>query len=269
MSNTDTVMPLLTAPWLGRSGERLFTYPLPALGHEAIADLITQWTGILSPEMRQLLQLSCGLADTPLGIIDFTGRWYPEEPLSVLRPSLTLAIDAQGRRWIAEAGRERGLPGPVWCVFPRPEVAMIIDRNLADFLVRLHSNLRRDWTSQWLTSLNIRARKLWACRHARAIGIPVAFSRMRELRGWLAGLPLDASIYDLRAPDPICGLPYGLSREGGYPHRCGRLPVFAFVGSSDPVAFAAQERIVFDAEAVDSSSSLPSAWHRHESDSKY
>jgi hypothetical protein len=49
---------------------------------------------------------------------------------------------------------------------------MLIDRNLADFLVRLHSNLRRD---------------------------------------------------------PRRGLSYGLSRERGYPYRCGRLPVFAFV----------------------------------------
>jgi hypothetical protein len=123
---------------------------------------------------------------------------------------------------------------------------MFIDRNLADFLVRLHNNLRRNWTSQWLTSVNIRARKLWACRHARAIGVPVAFSRMRELRGWLAGLPLNACIYDLRAPDPIRGLPYGLSRERGYPHRCGRLPVFAFVGPSGRVALAPQERIVLE-----------------------
>lgn len=255
MSNTDKMMPLLTAPWVGRSGEQLLTYPLPALGHEAIANLAAQWTGILNPEMRQLLQFSCGLADTPLGIIDFTGRWYPEEPLSVFRPSLTLAIDDQGRRWIAEVGRQRGLPGPVWCIFSQPEVAMLIDRNLADFLVRLHNNLRRDWTWQWLTALNIRARKLWACRHARAIGVPEAFSRLRELRGWLAGLPLDAWIYDLRAPDPRRGLPYGLSRERGYPHRCGRLPVFAFVGSSGPVALAAQERMVFDVAAMGSSSS--------------
>ena len=172
MSNTDTVMPLLTAPWIGRSGERLFTYPLPPIRHEAMAGLATHWTGILSPEMRQVLQVSCGLADTPLGIIDFTGRWYPEERLSVFRPSLTIAIDDQGRRWIAETGRQRGLPGPVWCVFCEPEVAMFIDQNLADFLIRLHGNLRREWTSQWLTSVNIRARKLWTSRHSRTIRFP-------------------------------------------------------------------------------------------------
>jgi hypothetical protein len=60
---------------------------------------------MLSPEMRQVLQLSCGLADTPLGIIDFTRRCYPEEPLSAFRPSLTLAIDDQGRR-VQRAGPE-------------------------------------------------------------------------------------------------------------------------------------------------------------------
>jgi hypothetical protein len=116
--------------------------------------------------MRQLLQFSCGLSQTPFGRVDFTGRWYPEEPLSVFRPSLTLAIDDQGRRWIAEVGNRRGLPGPVWCVLPKPEVAMFIDRNLADSVVGLHSNQRRDGMLQWLTVLNIRARKIWASRHA-------------------------------------------------------------------------------------------------------
>jgi len=33
MSNTDTMIPLVTATWAGRSGEQLLTYPLPALGH--------------------------------------------------------------------------------------------------------------------------------------------------------------------------------------------------------------------------------------------
>jgi hypothetical protein len=56
MSNADKMMPLLTAPWVGRSGEQLLTNPLPALGHEAITNLATQWTGILNPEMRQQRQ---------------------------------------------------------------------------------------------------------------------------------------------------------------------------------------------------------------------
>jgi hypothetical protein len=196
--------------------------------------------------MRQLLQFSCGLSQTPLGSVDFTGRWYPEEPLSVFRPSLTLAVDDEGRRWIAEVGKRRGLPGPVWCVLPEPEVAMLIDRTLEDFVIRLHNNEHRDGVFQWLTVLKIRARKIWASRHARAIALPAAFSRMRELRGWLAGLPLDAWIYDLRAPGPRRGLPYGISRERGYPRRCGRLAVFAFVGTVGAGAVAQEDAMAFN-----------------------
>ena len=47
------------------------------------------------------------------------------------------------------------------------------------------------------------------------------------LRGWLAALPLDASIYDLRAPSPARGWPYGLVGPDSRLYRCGRLPVFA------------------------------------------
>jgi hypothetical protein len=238
MSPVDTIVPLLQRAWVGRGGEPLSVTPLPALRRDVVSSLESHWAGVLTPHMRQVLQLSCGLSGTPLGSVDFTGRWHPEEPLCIFRPSLTLAIDAEGRRWIAETGKRQGLPGPIWCVFPRPEVALFVDRNLADFLTRLYDNVRRDATAQWLTTLSIRARLLWASRHARAMGIPVALSRLKELRGWLTGLPLEAWVYDLRAPGLKRGLPYGLARERGNVYRCGRLPVFAFAGSVGPAANA-------------------------------
>jgi hypothetical protein len=95
----------------------------------------------------------------------------------------TLAIDDQGRRWIAGIGNRRVVQDPLWCVLPEPGVAMLIDRSLADFVVRSHNNERRACTSQWLTVLKIRARKLWASRHTRATALPVACSHTREMRG--------------------------------------------------------------------------------------
>ena len=133
MSPVDTVMPLLQEPWIGRGREQLPIAPLAPMRPETITNLEAYWTGNLTPLLRQVLQRSCGLAGTPLGSIDFTGRWVPEEPLSIFRPSLTLAVDDQGRRWVAELGKRRGLPGPVWCIFSRPEVALVVDRDLADF----------------------------------------------------------------------------------------------------------------------------------------
>jgi hypothetical protein len=236
MSRADTMIPLLQTPWRDHDGERLPVTPLPPLAGETIERLNLQWTGTLTGEMRKLLQRSCGISGTPLGSIDFTGCWYPEEPLSIFRPSITLAIDDEGRRWIAEVGRKRGLPGPVWCVFPRPEVAMFVDRSLVDFLIRLHSRIRRNSLSQWFDSLHSGARTLWATRHARAIAVPVAFTRLRELRGWLAELPVNAWVYDLRSPGRRRGLPYGLAHERGGWYRCGRLPVFALVRPVVPPA---------------------------------
>ncbi len=238
MSRADTMIPLLQGPWRGHDGERLPVTALPPLSTDTIEHLHSHWTGTLTAEMRKLLQCSCGLSRTPLGCIDFTGRWYPEEPLAIFRPSITLAIDEEGRRWIAEVGRNRGLPGPVWCVFPRPEVAMFVDRTLDHFLIRLHSRIRRNSFSQWFTSLQNGARTLWAMRHGRAFAVPVAFRRLRELRGWLSELPAHASVYDLRNPGRRRGLPYGLARERGGWYRCGRLPVFALVGPATPAVSA-------------------------------
>jgi len=251
MPRLDTMIPLLQAPWRDHAGELLPVRALPPLSGETIEHLNLQWTGTLTAEMRKLLRRSCGISGTPLGCVDFTGCWYPEEPLSVFRPSITLAIDDEGRRWIAEVGQTQGLPGPVWCVFPRPEVAMFVDRSLAEFLIRLHSRIRRDSLSRWLNSLHSGARTLWATRHAHGIAVPVAFTRLRELRGWLAELPVHAWVYDLRNPGRHRGLPYGLAHEPGLWYRCGHLPVFALTGPPTPAVCVPQ----FDGRPRQSASS--------------
>ena len=109
--------------------------------------------------------------------------------------------------------------------------------------------------SEWLAALSIRARKLWASRHGRAIGVPVAFSRLKEIRGWLAGLPVNAWVYDLRAPGINRGLPYGLVHQRGELRRCGRLLVFAFTGSAGPAASAMDE--VIPTQTAEGSSRSP------------
>ena len=61
--------------------------------------------------------------------------------------------------------------------------------------------------------------------------MPVAVDRLREIRGWLARLPVNAWIYDLRAPTISRGLPYGVAPDPSHLFRCGRLPVFAVLGA--------------------------------------
>ena len=232
MSPLDNLVPLLRGAWTQPTAEDPPIVPLPGVQSETLSHLQTRWSGFLTTDMRQLLQLTCGLSDTPLGPIDFTGQWYPEESLSIFRPCLTLAVDGQDRRWVAEVGKTRGLPGPVWCIAPAPKVALLVDRSLADFLVRLHQHVRRGTTSTWLTQLTIQARRLWARRYLRAMAMPVAIDRLREIRGWLGRLPVNAWVYDLRAPAISRGLPYGVAPDPSHVFRCGRLPIFAVVGAA-------------------------------------
>lgn len=231
MSSLDTIVPLLQGGWAPHTGTSPPIVPLPGIQPETLSHLQSHWSGFLTAEMRQILQLTCGLSNTPLGPVDFTGRWYPEEPLRIFRPCLTLAVDSQGRRWIAEVGKTRGLPGPVWCIVPSPKVALFIDRGLGDFLVRLHGNVRKGTASAWLTNVSHRARRLWAARYMRAMAMPVALGRLREVRGWLTRLPVNAWIYDLRTPTISRGLPYGVAPDPSHLFRCGRLPVFAVLGA--------------------------------------
>lgn len=227
MSTPDKMVPLLSAPWISLFDEALPVTPVPGLGAEAIRGLETSYPGTLTAEMRSLLQTSCGLAADEFGTIDFTGRWHPAEPLGVFRPCLTLAIDDEGRRWVAETSSDEGLPGPVWCVMSEPEVAVHVSDDLAGFLATLTDRARRGRTSGWLRGLCQEARSVWANRHTVARQSQECCQRDRELRGWLAALPFDARVYDLRTPWATRGWPYGLAGPDGRLYRCGKLPVFA------------------------------------------
>lgn len=230
MSTTDTMMPLVLAPWLDRGGEPSPVAPVPGLRPEVIHGMTPSYPGIVSAELRELLSFCSGLSGTELGNIDFTGCLFPSEPLGVFRPCLTLGIDDEGRRWIAETSSGRGLPGPIWCVFPDPQVAVYVSDDLAAFIETLRTSTEEGRTLCWLKSLLAQARVVWSHREALALRSREACSSDAAIRAWLSSLPFDAQVYDLRSSSPARGWPYGLAGPSARLYRCARLPVFAVAG---------------------------------------
>ncbi len=227
MSTSDTVVPFRSAP-VAAAPDRAFGLMLgPGLSRAAIADLEHSYPGILTAQMRSLLQRTCGLTVRELGALDLTGRWHAAEPMDVFHPCLTLAIDDAGRRWIAETSRQKGLPGPVWCVHREPAVALRVADELDSFLDALRDAKRRGDLTDWLRDLRQQAWIVWARRQSLARESYDACRQDRGLRGWLAELPLGSYIYDLRMPSGVRGWPYGVRGPDAELHRCGRLPVFA------------------------------------------
>lgn len=227
VSTPDKTVPVLPAPAIVPALKSLAASAVPGLGTQAIEGLAASYPGILTTEMRSLLRITCGYTAGEFGPIDFTGRWHPAEALSVFRPSLTLAIDDEGRRWIAETSRPTGLPGPVWCLFTEPEVAIYVSDDVAGFLTKLSQSSRGGRTSEWLRQLQHIARDVWANRKRLAERSQESCRLDRTLRSWLAALPWGAQVYDLRTPSAVRGWPYGLVGPEGQLHRCARLPVFA------------------------------------------
>jgi hypothetical protein len=227
VSTPDNMVPFPLAPGIKLTVETLPTCALPGLRDDAIQGLAASYPGALTGEMRSLLRITCGYTAGEFGTIDFTSRWHPPEPLAVFRPCLTLALDDDGRRWIAETSRHTGLPGPIWCLLSAPEVALYISDDLAGLLARLNHCSRQGGTSKWLRSLHKAAKDVWAHREILAEQSQESCRRDRELRSWLAALPFDAHVYDLRIPSGIRGWPYGFAGPDGRLYRCGRLPVFA------------------------------------------
>jgi len=227
MPIAGNVVPFSPAPVKPLARSVLKLVSVPGLSTQAIQGLEATYPGTLTAEMRSLLGTSCGLTAPEFGAIDFTSRWHPEEPISVFRPCLTLAIDDEGRRWIAETSRDQGLPGPVWCVLPEPAVTLHVCDDLYDFVRTLNGAAERGQLYKWLRGLQRDARAIWGQREALA---RLSYESCREdhgLRNWVAELPFDAHIYDLRAPSALRGWPYGLAGPEGRLYRCGRLPVFA------------------------------------------
>jgi hypothetical protein len=232
MSTPDMMMALLSTPWRDADGDTLPVRPLPGLRPEVINTLESGYSGNVHPGFRALLRVCCGIVGTEIGSIDFTGYWYPEESCPVFRPCLTLASDAEGRRWIAELG-ERDLPGPVWCVFRDPEVAVYVSDDIAGFVAGLHECVRYHQMTAWLRALGVQARTIWSSRRALARYPYQAVRSDAGLRGWLVGLPPDADVFDLRTNAQIRGWPYGCRGPSGRLYRCGRLPVFAVAVPSE------------------------------------
>lgn len=232
MSIPDTRLPYSPAPVIPLYGFSRGITPVPGLTPEAIAELEASYPGTLTQEMRSLLRATCGISANELGTIDFTARWHPAEPISVFRPCLTLAIDDEGCRWIAETSRHQGLPGPVWCVLPDPAVAVYVSDDLMGFLDALYPDAPGRRLSEWIRDVYEQARVVWACRHSLARESYQLCREDRGLRGWLAELPLGARIFDLRKPSALRGWPYGMGGPDGELYRCGRLPVFAVSASA-------------------------------------
>jgi len=230
MSTPDTMTPLLSTPWIDACGKPLSVRALPGLRPETIQGLKSTYPGIISPSIRALLATCCGLADTELGSIDFTGCLFPDEPCAVFQPCLTVAIDDAGRRWIAEVGN-KDLPGPVWCVFPNPQVAVHVSDDLHAIIAMLRDCAHRGQTLAWLQDLSATAHAIWAGRRTSALRPYRADDSDKEIRGWLASLPSDAYVYDLRRQSTVRGWPYGVAGPSARLYRCGRLPVFAVAAS--------------------------------------
>jgi hypothetical protein len=236
--SANTMLPVLTYPWMDAEGRVLSIQPAPGLKASAIDSLRSTFPGTLTPEFEGLLHLSCGLDNTPLQYIDFTSQWHEHEPLAVFRPCLTLAVDTEGRRWLAETGHTHGLPGPVWCVMQDPEVVVYVSADLGEFLGQLRRTLSDSSIRAWLKAVDSAAERTWRQRGALAFYSRQECGHDWQVRQWLLQLPRDARVYDLRSPKFGVAWPYGVAGTSGRFHRCGREPLFAVSGFPAPSRWA-------------------------------
>lgn len=236
---TDTMLPVSGSAGPTPKTKLLPSRPIPGLKPTAIEGLRSSFPGILTREFETFLTTTCGLEGTALQYIDFTAQWHDEEPLAVFRPCLTLAVDDQGRRWIAETHKSAGMPGPVWCVHtPAPQVAVYVAADISAFLDVLQAHTIAGTTTRWLKSVDEAADSAWQHRGALAFHARQNCAQDKQVREWLLQLPRDARVFDLRSPRFGIAWPYGAAGAAGHFHRCGRELLFAVSGFPSPSRWA-------------------------------
>jgi hypothetical protein len=235
---TNTMLPVSGTTEHTPKGKFPAFRSIPGLKTTATDSLRASFPGTLTPEFEKFLSTACGLDGTPLQYIDFTGQWHDEEPLAVFRPCLTLAIDENGRRWIAETHKSAGLPGPVWCVHQKPQVAVYVAEDVGAFLDLLQTHALAGTITSWLKKVAIAADNAWHHRGALAFHARKEGRQDKQVRQWLLQLPRDARVFDLRSPRFGTAWPYGIAGAAGRFHRCGREMLFAVSGFPAPSRWA-------------------------------
>jgi hypothetical protein len=235
---TDTMLPVSGSAGSNPTAKVSPIRSVPGLKAAAIDGLRSSFPGILTREFERFLSNTCGLEGTALHYIDFTGRWHDEEALAVFRPCLTLAVDDQGRRWIAETHKSAGLPGPVWCVHQTPQVAVYVAQDIRAFLDAVQTQSVAGTMTQWLRSVDEAAQSAWQHRGALAFQARQDCAHDKQVRQWLLQLPRDARVFDLRNPRFGIAWPYGVAGAAGHFHRCGRELLFAVSGFPAPSRWA-------------------------------
>jgi hypothetical protein len=235
---TNTMLPVSGNAGPTAKGKFPAFRPSAGLKPAAIDGLRASFPGTLTREFETFLSTTCGLDGTPLQYVDFTGQWHDEEPLAVFRPCLTLAIDDQGRRWIAETHKTAGLPGPVWCVHQQPQVAVYVADDVGAFFDLLRTHSTAGTITGWLKEVAVAADNAWHHRGALAFHARQEAQQDKQIRQWLLQLPRDARVFDLRSPRFGAAWPYGIAGAAGRFHRCGRDMLFAVSGFPAPSRWA-------------------------------
>ncbi len=121
MSTADTMTPpLISAPWFDADGNPLPIRILPGLHLEVIRSFECSYPGVINTALKGLLEACCGLADTELGDIDFTGCWFPAESCAVFLAALRnrrepRAMPANAMQWPNGRGRTFSRRSPSHC----------------------------------------------------------------------------------------------------------------------------------------------------------
>jgi hypothetical protein len=200
----------------------------PGLSDAEVDELAATLPCPVPAEVRELLRTCSGFSESPLDIVDFTGRDCDYGDDSVFPHAHSIAGDGFGNFWVVDLLPESTLWGPIWFACHDAPVILYQCATLEEFLNELvkfgqppHKSLIDDVHEDRL--FNVWGKNPRVIEHADAMA-----SNDRVIRDFAQELGPAFQIIDLRTAKPGMGFSWGRYGPRTEVRRCGDLPIWAY-----------------------------------------
>lgn len=200
----------------------------PGLSDTEIDRLAATLPCPLTDDVRALLKLCSGFRDSPLEIVDFTGRDCDYGDDTIFPYGHPIAADGYGNFWVVDLLPGSTHWGPIYFACHDAPVILYQSATLSDFLTELfrfgqppHKSLIDDVHEDRL--FNVWGLNPGVIEHADAL-----VSNDRELRTFAQQLGPTFQIIDLRNAPIGMGFSWGRYGPQTIVRRCGELPIWAY-----------------------------------------
>lgn len=226
-SLVDLVRNAARLPFVTEDGDPSPLELAPGLTDAEIDTLESTLPCRIPADVRELLHLCSGFANSPLDIVDFTGRDCDYGDDSVFPHAHSIASDGFGNFWVVDLLPESQHWGPIWFACHDAPLILYQSATLQEFLIELFKFGQPPFQSLVDDVHEDRPFNVWRTNPGVLEHADAMTSNDRTIREFAQELGPAFEVIDLRNARPGMGFSWGRYGPRTEVRRCGHLPVWA------------------------------------------